>query len=60
VQPAEDFAELKKYIESPTTALTGDGAYRFQDNGDKRFKVNVLKKGDLMFQATADSAESAR
>jgi hypothetical protein len=62
VQPVEDFAALKKYIESPITALTGlgDGAYMFQDNGDKRFKINVLKKGDLMFQATADSAESAR
>ena len=47
VQPTEDFAELKKYIESPTTALTGlgDGAYMFQDNGDKRFKDQRAQEG---------------
>jgi hypothetical protein len=62
VQPPEDFEELKKHIEEPRTALTGlgDGAYMFRDKGDDRFKINVLKRGDLMFQATADSPESAR
>jgi hypothetical protein len=37
----------------------GDAAYVFQDD-DRRFKLNVLKRGDLMFQATADTRESAR
>lgn len=62
IQAPEDFEELKQFIESPQTAVTGlgDGAYLFQDKGDGRFKITVLKKGDLMFQATADSAESAR
>jgi hypothetical protein len=62
LQAAGDFEELKQYIEDPLTPLTGlgDGAYMFHDRGDGRFKINVLKKGDLMFQATGDSAESAR
>jgi hypothetical protein len=62
VQPPEDFEELKKHIEEPRTPLTGlgDGAYMFHDKGDGRFKINVLKRGDLMFQATAESAETAR
>jgi hypothetical protein len=61
IQPAEDFEELKKYIEKPLTPVSGlgDGAYTFQDD-DRRFKVNVLKRGDLMFQATGDTQESAR
>ena len=62
MQPPEDFEELKQYIEEPRTALTGlgDGAYMFHDKGDGRFKINVLKRGDLMFQASGESAESAR
>jgi len=62
VSPPEDFEELKKHIEEPRTALTGlgDGAYMYRDKGDNRFKIYVLKRGDLMFQATAESAESAR
>jgi hypothetical protein len=61
IQPAEDFEELKKYIEQPITPVSGlgDAAYVFQDD-DRRFKLNVLKRGDLMFQATADTRESAR
>ena len=61
IQSAEDFEELKKYIDKPITPVSGlgDAAYVFQDD-DRRFKMNVLKRGDLMFQATADTAESAR
>ena len=61
IQPAEDFEELKKHIEQPIAAVSGlgDAAYMFQDD-DRRFKLNVLKRGDLMFQATADTKESAR
>jgi hypothetical protein len=61
IQSAEDFEELKKYIDKPITPVSGlgDAAYVFQDD-DRRFKINVLKRGDLMFQATADTAESAR
>jgi hypothetical protein len=61
IQSAEDFEELKKYIDKPITSVSGlgDAAYVFQDD-DRRFKINVLKRGDLMFQATADTAESAR
>jgi hypothetical protein len=62
LQAAEDFEGLKKYIEEPLTPLSGlgDGAYMFQDKGDGRFKINVLKRGDLMFQATGETAERAR
>lgn len=62
MQPPEDFEELKKSIEEPRTTLTGlgDAAYMFQDKGDGRFKINVLKRGDLMIQATGETAESAR
>jgi hypothetical protein len=61
IQPAEDFEELKKHIDKPITPVSGlgDAAYTFQDD-DRRFKLNVLKRGDLMFQATADTQESAR
>jgi hypothetical protein len=61
IQPAEDFEELKKHIAQPITPVSGlgDAAYLFQDD-DHRFKLNVLKRGDLMFQATADTQESAR
>jgi hypothetical protein len=62
MQPPDDFEELKKFISDPITAVTGlgDGAYMFRDRGDGRFKIHVLKRGDLMFEATGDSAESAR
>ena len=62
MQPETNFEELKKYTESPLTPVAGlgDGAYIFQDKGDGRFKLRVLKRGDLMFEATGDSAESAR
>jgi hypothetical protein len=62
MQPPEDFEELKKHVGEPLTALTGlgDGAYMFRDTGDGRFKINVLKRNDVMFQATGDSAASAR
>ena len=62
MQPETNFEELKKYTESPLTPVPGlgDGAYIFQDKGDGRFKLRVLKRGDLMFEATGDSAESAR
>jgi hypothetical protein len=60
LQPAEDFEGLKKYIEKPITPVAGlgDAAYVYQDD-DRRFKLNVLKRGDLMFQATGDTQESA-
>ena len=61
IQPVEDFEELKKYNERPITPVSGlgDSAYVYQDD-DRRFKLNVLKRGDLMFQATGDTQESAR
>ena len=63
IQPAEDFEDLKRIIEKekPITPVTGlaDAAFVFQDD-DRRFKLNVLKRGDLMFQATADTPELAR
>jgi hypothetical protein len=61
IQPAEDFEELKKYNDKPLSPVSGlgDAAYMFQDD-DRRFKLNVLKRGDLMLQATADTPESAR
>ena len=61
IQPVEDFEELKKHIEKPITPVSGlgDAAYVYQDE-DRRFKLNVLKRGDLMFQATGDTLESAR
>ena len=61
IQPAEDFEELKKHIEQPIASVSGlgDAAYVFQDD-DRRFKLNVLTRGDFMFQATADTQESAR
>ena len=61
IQPAADFEELKKYIDKPMTPVSGlgDAAYIFQDD-DRRFKLNVLKRGDLMFQASGGTPESAR
>ena len=62
MQPEANFEDLKKYTEAPLTPVAGlgDGAYIFQDKGDSRFKLRVLKRGDLMFESTGDSAESAR
>ena len=62
IQPPEDFEGLKQYIEEPLTVVPGlgDGAYLFRDKGDGRFKLHVMKRGDLMFEATADTAEGAR
>jgi hypothetical protein len=62
VQPAADFQDLKQVIDEPLTSVSGlgDDAYMFRDAGDGRFKINVLKRGDLMFQATGESAATAR
>ena len=62
VQTASYFEDLKPHIDSPITPIAGlgDGAYTFQDKGDGRFKINVLKRGDLMLQVTGESAASAR
>jgi hypothetical protein len=62
VGPATDFEELKRYIEEKKTPLTGlgDGAYTFQDKGDGRFKINVLKRGDVTLEITGESAANAR
>lgn len=62
IQPAGDFQELKQFLDDPFTSVTGlgDDAYMFRDAGDGRFKINVLKRGDVMFQATGDSAATAR
>jgi hypothetical protein len=62
ISPPEDFEDLKKSIEEPRTTVTGlgDGAYIYRDKGDGRFKIYVLKRGDLTLEATADSPESAR
>jgi len=38
----------------------GDGACIFQDSGDGRFKIRVLRKGDVTIEATADTADAAR
>lgn len=61
VQPASDFEELRKVHEKPVTPVNGlgDAAYMFRDE-DGRFKIYVLKRNDLMFQATGDTADSAR
>lgn len=62
ISPAADFLELKQVIEEPLTSVSGlgDDAYAFRDAGDGRFKINVLKRDDLMFQATGESAATAR
>jgi hypothetical protein len=38
----------------------GDGAYAFKDPGDGRFKIRVLRRGDVTIEASADTAETAR
>lgn len=62
MQQPGDFEELKKFITDPITAISGlgDAAYMFRDKEDGRFKIHVLKRGDLMFEATGETAESAR
>ena len=62
MQPEADFEGLKAYTEAPMTPVAGlgDGAYIFEDKEYGRFKLRVLKRGDLMFEATGDSAASAR
>jgi hypothetical protein len=62
LQAAADFDELRQYSDRPLTDLTGLGerAYLFHDKGDGRFKINVVKRRDLMFQVTGDTADSAR
>lgn len=62
MQPAADFDEMKAYIEAPTTPIAGlgDAAYGFRDPGDGRYKIYVLKRGDLSFQATGESEATAR
>jgi len=61
VQAASDFEELRKVTSAAVTDIAGlgDAAYTFRDE-DGRFKVNVVKKNDLMFQATADTDNGAR
>ena len=61
LQPAGDFEELRGIIEQAKTPVSGLGeaAFIFQDE-DRRFKLNVRTRGELMFQATADTPESAR
>jgi hypothetical protein len=61
VQPAEDFDELRKVHRNPPTAVTGlgDSAYTYRDE-DGRYKIQVLKRGDLTFQATGESPETVR
>jgi hypothetical protein len=60
--PPADFEELRKYTEGKVTDIPGlgDGAYGFQDPGDGRFKIRVLKRGDVTIEATADTADAAR
>ena len=62
LQPADDFEGLKQYIEDPITPISGlgDAAYIFHDSGDGRFKIHVLKRGDVMIAASGDSAAAAR
>jgi hypothetical protein len=61
LQAASDFDELKSLADKPVSELTGlgDSAFLFRDD-DGRFKIDVVKRGDLMFQATGATAESAR
>ena len=60
--PPADFEELRKYTEGKVTDIPGlgDGAYGFQDPGDGRFKIRVLKRGDVAIEASADTADAAR
>ena len=62
IYPPADFEELKAFTEGKMTAVPGlgDGAYSFQDPGDGRFKVRVLKRGEVTIEATAVTADGAR
>jgi hypothetical protein len=62
MQPAGEFEEMKAYIEEPIApiAALGDAAYGFRDKGDGRYKIYVLKRDDLLFQATGESEATAR
>jgi len=60
--PPADFEELRKFTEGTITAVPGlaDDAYEFLDPGDGRFKIRVLRRGDLTVEATAGTADAAR
>jgi hypothetical protein len=60
--PPADFEDLRKYTNEKITEVSGlaDGAYEFRDSGDGRFKIRVLKRGDVSFEATAGTADAAR
>lgn len=62
MQSAEEFEGIKAYIEEPIASIPdlGDAAYGFRDRGDGRYKIYVLKRGDLSFQATGESDAAAR
>lgn len=62
LQPAEDYEELKAYIEEPIVPIAGlgDAAFGFQDKGDGRYKIYVLKRGDLSCQARGEAEAPAR
>jgi hypothetical protein len=60
--PPGDFQSLRRYTEGKVSDVPGlgDGAYAFKDPGDGRFKIRVLKSGDVTIEATADTADAAR
>ena len=44
----------------PAVTDLGDGAYGFLDSGDGRYKLRVLRRGDVTLEATASTAAGAR
>jgi len=44
----------------PAAPDLGDGAYGFLDSGDGRYKLRVLRRGDVTLEATASTAARAR
>jgi hypothetical protein len=60
--PPDDFESLRRSTEGTISDVPGvaDGAYAFKDPGDGRFKIRVLKSGDVTIEATADTADAAR
>jgi hypothetical protein len=59
---AKEYGELNKVTEAklePVPGL-GDEAVRFQDAGDGRHKLRVLRKGRFSIEATAADAASAQ
>jgi hypothetical protein len=60
--PPADFVELRGTTEGRITDIRGlgDEAYGFQDPGDGRSKVRVLRRGDVTIEATADTQDAAR